>query len=115
MIPPKVNLVEESSRLAELFVYKRIGTVGNQMLNILHAEDRALDFHIHEDADELFYIIEGEMDMEFAEGLQHLQTGELIIVPAGVLHRPVVKEWVTCLLIETEGTLDESNTGGSYK
>lgn len=111
----KINLQEEADHLKELFVYKQIGVVNNQMLTILHAEDRTLDFHTHEDADELFYIIEGEMQMEFADGLQHLRQGELIIVPAGILHRPVVKKRVTCLLIETKGTLTASNTGGSYK
>lgn len=85
------------------------------MLNVLQAKNRILEFHIHEKADELFYIIDGEMDIEFEDGFQHLLKGELIIIPAGTVHRPVVTSLVKCLLIETEGTLDATNTGGSFE
>ena len=70
---------------------------------------------MHEHSDELFYCIEGEFDIEFEDGLTHLREGELIIVPRGAVRRPVCKSLVKCLLIETEGTLDKSNTGGTYE
>ncbi|MCC8122220.1 MAG: cupin domain-containing protein, partial [Oscillospiraceae bacterium] len=68
----------------------------------------------HDTSDEMFYVIDGEMDIEFEDGSQHLTKGELIVVPAGTRHRPVVGPLVKCLLIETDGTLNASNTGGSY-
>ena len=32
-----------------------VGTLNNHMLNVLQAENRVLDFHIHERSDEMFY------------------------------------------------------------
>lgn len=110
----KINLLEEANRAGALFEYRRIGALNGQMLNVLQAEGRTLDFHLHETSDELFYVIEGEMDIEFEDGMQHLCAGELIVVPAGVRHRPVVTSLVKCLLVEVEGTLNSGNTGGSY-
>ncbi|MDO4468024.1 MAG: cupin domain-containing protein [Bacillota bacterium] len=109
-----VNLKESVDSVKELFEYLRVGTLNNHMLNVLQAENRTLDFHIHEDSDEMFYCIEGEFDLETEDGLTHLKEGDFAIIPKGTLHRPVVKSRVKCLLIEMEGTLNKENTGGTY-
>ena len=57
--------------------------------------------------DYLTYVIEGSL---------HLETdGELIIVPKGIRHRPVVKELAKFLMIELEGTLNKENSGNLYE
>ena len=110
----KANLKEIVNSVPELFSYLRVGQLNDHMLNVLQAEDRTLDFHIHERSDEMFYCIEGEFDIEFGDGITHLSEGDLIIIPKGTLHRPVCKGRVKCLLIELEGTLKKENTGGTY-
>lgn len=110
----KVNLIEQANAVDGLFIYKRVGTFNDHMLNVLQAENRVLDFHIHENSDEMFYCIEGEFDIEFEDGLTHLCEGDFIIIPKGTKHRPVCKGLVKCLLIEMEGTLNKGNTGGAY-
>lgn len=111
----KVNLKESVNLVAELFEYKKVGTLNDLMLNVLQAENRILDFHVHENSDEMFYCIEGEFYIEFEDGLTHLSEGDFIIIPKGTKHRPVCKQLVKCLLIETAGTLNAENTGGTYK
>ena len=110
----KINLKEQVISINNLFEYKRIGTLNNHMLNVLQAENRTLDFHIHENSDEMFYCIEGEFDIEFEDGMTHLCEGDFIIIPKGTKHRPVCKSLVKCLLVEVEGTLNKENTGGTY-
>ena len=110
----KVNLKEKVNSVRELFSYLKIGQLNNHMLNVLQAENRTLDFHIHEESDEMFYCIEGEFDIEFHNGTVHLCEGDFVIVPKGVSHRPICKDLVKCLLIEIDGTLDKENTGGRY-
>lgn len=110
----KVNLKEQVNALDRLFEYKRIGTLNDHMLNVLQAENRTLEFHVHENSDEMFYCIEGEFDIEFEDGMTHLSDGDFIIIPKGTKHRPVCKPLVKCLLVEVEGTLNKENTGGTY-
>lgn len=110
----KVNLKEKVNAVAELFSYLKIGQLNNHMLNVLQAENRTLDFHVHNQSDEMFYCIEGEFDIEFNDGIMHLSEGDFIIIPKGTLHRPVCKGLVKCLLIEMDGTLTKENTGGTY-
>ncbi|MCI5829179.1 MAG: cupin domain-containing protein [Spirochaetales bacterium] len=110
----KVNLKESVNSVGKLFQYLRVGKLNNHMLNVLQAENRTLDFHIHENSDELFYCIEGEFDIETEDGLTHLSENDFIIIPKGTKHRPICKSLVKCLLIEVEGTLNSENTGGTY-
>lgn len=106
---------EQVNVLNKLFEYKRVGTLNNHVLNVLQAEDRILEFHVHENSDEMFYCIEGEFDIEFEDGMTHMCEGDFIVIPKGIRHRPVCRSLVKCLLIEEEGTLNKENTGGTYK
>ena len=110
----KINLLEKANSVGTLFQYLEVGRLNNHVLSVLQAENRALDFHIHEDSDELFYVIEGSFALEFKDGLVTLNQGDMIIVPKGTYHRPVCEKLVKCLLIELDGTLNEGNTGGTY-
>ena len=110
----KINLQEKANSSNKLFEYLEVGRMNGHTLNVLHAENRTLDFHCHEHSDELFYVIEGAFEIEFDGGLIALEQGDLIIVPKGVRHRPVCKSLVKCLLIELDGTLNNENTGGRY-
>lgn len=111
----KINLREEVNSINKLFEYKEICKLNNHMFNVLQAENRTLEFHTHDSSDELFYCIEGQFDIEFEDRKIHLCEGDLIVIPKGVLHRPICTSLVKCLLIELDGTLNKDNTGGTYK
>jgi mannose-6-phosphate isomerase-like protein (cupin superfamily) len=111
----KVNLSASANSIPELFKYVKVGQLNDHMLNLVIVENRILDFHIHEDSDEMFYVVEGQMKLEFDEGLVELNRGDFIIVPKGKRHRPVCDTLVKCLLIEKAGTLTKENTGGTYQ
>ena len=48
----KISLKDEVNSVGELFRYKRVGTLNSHMLNVLQAQNRVLDFHVHENSDE---------------------------------------------------------------
>ena len=108
----KTNLLQTANN-AKLFEYINIGQLNGNTLTVLQAENRTLDFHVHKVSDELFYVLEGQFTLEFDESAVTLAAGDLIIVPKGIRHRPVVTTRVTCLLMELDGTLNAKNTGGA--
>jgi len=87
-------------------------------LNDQHVKVARLDgefvWHAHEDADELFYVVDGDLTIEYRDeddGGEHsvrLGPGDLTVAPAGVEHRPVAHEETEVLLFEPAGT---TNTG----
>jgi mannose-6-phosphate isomerase-like protein (cupin superfamily) len=111
----KINLQKTVDNALELFQYIGIGKLNDHVLNVLQAENRTLDFHVHEKSDELFYVIEGTFEIELNDGIITMEQGDIIIIPKGVRHRPICKSLVKCLLIELDGTLNNENTGGTYK
>jgi len=66
-------------------------------------------FHKHDDTDDFFLVLEGEMFMDL-EGQDSVKVsaGEVFIVPQGVIHRPRADKEVKVLLIEPKG---EPNSG----
>ena len=111
----KVNLKKAVNNTSGLFQYLCIGNLNDHILNVLQAENRTLDFHIHEKSDELFYVIEGTFEIELDNDIIKMEKGDLIIIPKGIRHRPICKSLVKCLLIELNGTLNKENTGGMYQ
>jgi len=109
----KTNLFVAANN-AKLFEYINIGQLNGNTLSVLQAENRTLDFHVHEKSDELFYVLEGQFVLEFNKSAVTLAAGDLIIVPKGTRHRPVVTTRVKCLLMDMNGTLNAENTGGTY-
>ncbi|MEX0367677.1 MAG: cupin domain-containing protein [Ruegeria sp.] len=65
-------------------------------------------FHLHEDTDDFFLVLEGEMTMDIEDQSHAVSAGELFIVPKGVTHRPRATTECKVLLIEPAG---EPNTG----
>lgn len=65
-------------------------------------------WHSHADTDDFFLVLKGEIRVDFRDGPVTLREGELLVIPAGVEHRPVAEEEAHLLLIEPKGT---PNTG----
>lgn len=65
-------------------------------------------FHLHEETDDFFLVLEGDMIMDIEDRSHPVTAGELFIVPKGVTHRPRAVTECKVLLIEPKG---EPNTG----
>jgi len=111
----KVNLKNEVEAMKELYVYKKVGILNEHILSVVRVENRTLDFHVHENSDELFYVVEGSFQLESEEGLLPVSEGEFVIVPKGTKHRPVVGALSKFLMIELAGTLNKENSGDAYE
>ncbi|MCL2696387.1 MAG: cupin domain-containing protein [Clostridiales bacterium] len=101
----KINLKQAVAGVANLYKYHEIGRLNGNVLTVAKVENRTLDFHVHKDSDELFYVIEGRFVLETEDGAIEMCEGDCVIVPKGISHRPVVTELVKVMLMELEGTL----------
>lgn len=99
----KVSLKGGAFDAERYFQYSPIGTLNGHMLSAYQAENRKTGFHVHDNADEMFLCVEGELDLESSDGITHLNEGDFAIVERGTPHRPIVKSHMKCLLIELEG------------
>lgn len=68
----------------------------------------AFPYHLHENTDDFFLVLKGEMIMDLEDSAHVVKEGELFVVPMGVTHRPRAETECHVLLIEPRG---EPNTG----
>lgn len=64
-------------------------------------------WHAH-DVDEMFWVVRGHLRIELRDGVVEMGPGEILVVPAGVEHRPVAEREVEIVLFEPTGVI---NTG----
>ena len=104
----KVNLAGKLAGFSDLWAPRIVARYNDHEVRLVKVEGEFI-WHSHEDTDELFLIIEGELEMEFRDRTVTLQPGELIVVPRGTEHRPCARKGeVKLLLIDPN---DTPNTG----
>ena len=69
-------------------------------------------WHDHKDTDETFMVIEGELRIDFRDGMVRVAAGEMFVVPKCVEHKPYAEQEVKLLLIEPRGVLNTGHEGG---
>jgi mannose-6-phosphate isomerase-like protein (cupin superfamily) len=103
----KINVAEKLNSFSEHFTPKVIAEVNGQSLKVVKALGEFV-WHTHDDDDELFWVISGNLKMCFRDRDVMVGPGEMIVVPKGVEHKPVAEEEVEVVLIEPADLL---NTG----
>lgn len=65
----------------------------------------SLSWHSHELEDELFYVLDGTLEIEMLDQTVVLNAGDTFVVPKGVRHNPIAKQECLIMLIERKSTL----------
>ncbi|MCB0586309.1 MAG: cupin domain-containing protein [Phaeodactylibacter sp.] len=107
----KVNIQEKLALFSDHWNPRIAGELNGQHVKLVKFQGEFV-WHKHEQEDELFYVIEGEFDLQFRDKTVRLKEGEFIIVPRGVEHRPVAEKEVAVMLFEPASTLNTGDAGG---
>jgi len=100
-----MNLKDQLKDVKDYFTPKIITEVNDQYVKIAKIKGQEVPWHNHENEDELFYIIEGELLMEIEnETSKVMKTGDMFVVPKGVNHRVSSTKECSIMLIETKST-----------
>jgi mannose-6-phosphate isomerase-like protein (cupin superfamily) len=109
----KINVAEKFSKISEYYKPHIAGELNGQMIKLVKANTEFV-WHHHDHEDEMFLVVKGRFRMEFKEAdarerQEWIETGEFIIVPRGVEHRPVAEEECWIMLFEPASTLNTGN------
>ncbi|MEQ8964478.1 MAG: cupin domain-containing protein [Azospirillaceae bacterium] len=105
--PDPVRLADKFALITEQWSPKIVARVDDHDVRLAKIEG-AFSWHKHDDADELFMIVDGAMRMELRDRTVALAAGDVFVVPRGVEHRPVADAECRIIMIERAGTM---NTG----
>lgn len=104
-----INLEDKFSLFDEYWQPKIIGELNGQFIKIAKFKGE-FDWHCHDNEDEYFHIIKGQIIIHLRDKSVHLSTGQCFIVPKGVEHKPEAKEEAHVLMFEPMTT---AHTGSS--
>src|SRR3954469_20022982 len=100
----KVNLAEKLSLIRDHWNPRIAGELNGQHVKLVKFQG-PFTWHHHEEEDELFYVVKGSFVMELRDKNIELHTGDFLIVPKGVEHRPNAAGEVWVMLFEPVTTL----------
>jgi mannose-6-phosphate isomerase-like protein (cupin superfamily) len=103
----KVNLSEKFGLFGEHWSPKIAGEVNDSYVKLVKFSGDFV-WHKHEDEDEMFLVVKGEIVIKLRDGDVRLAEGEFVIIPRGVEHKPVAEGEAHVLLFEPKTVL---NTG----
>lgn len=105
--PRKVDVADVLRGIEAPWTPKVAAELNGQQVRVAKLEGPFV-WHAHEHEDELFYVVDGALELQFRDGAVQLAAGELCVVPRGVEHRPVARPTASVLLFEPATTI---NTG----
>ena len=98
-----VNITEGFARFDDLFSPKIVGELNGQHVKLVRVEGDKVPWHTHDAEDELFWVLEGELEVLTHDSSVTLRPGEFTIVPRRVEHRVVPRGHVKLVLFEPDG------------
>lgn len=102
-----INLAQKLSLFVAHYQPHTVGQFNGHDLMVAKIRG-SFSWHKHDDTDDFFLVLSGELTIQMRSGDVALGPGELFVVPKGVEHCPTADEEVHVLLIERAGT---PNTG----
>ncbi len=107
MASEKINLKEKLAKFSDYWSPRVIAEMNDYQFKLVKIKGDFV-WHNHEDTDEFFLVIEGEMKIEFEDETVVLKEGEMFVVPKGVQHKPYAEEECKIMIVEPRGV---TNTG----
>jgi len=107
----RVNLAEKFALLDEPFHPATVGYFNDAKLAVALVRGEFV-WHSHDDTDDFFLVIDGELRIQLRDRDVVLGPGEFYVVPRGVEHCPKADVPTHVLLIEKAGTPNTGDAGG---
>jgi mannose-6-phosphate isomerase-like protein (cupin superfamily) len=104
---PCVSLAAKLALFDDYWNPRIVGELNGQYVKVAKVKGE-FDWHAHENEDELFLVIKGELRIETPDDDLRIGPGELAIIPRGQSHRPSSVGETHILLFEPKTTV---NTG----
>jgi mannose-6-phosphate isomerase-like protein (cupin superfamily) len=105
-----INLLQKLSLVTEMWSPKVVAEMNDYQFKVVRIQGDFV-WHTHSETDEAFFVLEGELRIDFRDRQVTLNGGELFVVPKGVEHKPYAEKEVLLMLIEPRGVVNTGEVG----
>jgi mannose-6-phosphate isomerase-like protein (cupin superfamily) len=110
----RINLKEKLAAVREHWNPALVDTIDDYDIKIVKLLGDFV-WHKHDKEDELFVVLSGSFRMDFRDRQVTLRTGEMIVVPRGIEHKPCAEAECEVLLLERRGMVNTGDAApGAY-
>lgn len=107
-----INLAQKLAKFSEQWSPRVVAEMNDTQFKVVKLQGDFV-WHSHEDTDEVFLVLSGEMEIGFRDRTVMLKAGELFVVPRGVEHITRAKSECHALLVEPRGVVNTGDAGGT--
>lgn len=98
-----INIAEKFNLFNDHWSPKIVAELNGQQIKLAKVKGEFV-WHNHQDEDELFFVVKGQLKIMFEDKTATINEGEMLVVPKGVEHKPVAEEEVLLMLFEPKAT-----------
>ena len=107
-----INLAEKLAQVSEHWSPRVVAELNDYQFKVVKLQGEFV-WHTHQNTDEAFLVIDGEMEIVFRGGGVTLRAGEMFVVPKGVEHITRASDECHALIVEPRGVVNTGDAGGS--
>ena len=108
MIYNPINLEKKFKKFSDFWSPKVIGEMNDYQFKVAKVQGEFI-WHQHLDTDETFFVVQGQLTIEFKDGSVDIEQGEMYVVPKGVEHKPTATKECHIMIIEPKGVTNTGN------
>jgi mannose-6-phosphate isomerase-like protein (cupin superfamily) len=112
MRPQAINFAEKLGKFTEHWSPRVVAEMNDYQFKLVKLQGEFV-WHSHEDTDEVFLVIDGEMQIGFRDRDVTVRAGEMFVVPKGVEHVTRAADECHALIIEPRGVVNTGEAGGA--
>ena len=109
--PNAINLAEKLAKFSEHWSPRVVAEMNDYQFKLVKLQGEFV-WHDHKDTDEVFLVIQGEMQVGFRDRDVTIGAGEMFVVPRGVEHITRATRECHALIIEPRGGVNTGEAGG---
>ncbi len=105
------NLREKLAHIVEHWSPQTVATVNDYDVRLAKVHGEFVR-HTHQDSDEFFLVLDGELTIRMDAGDVVLGPGEIYVVPRGTPHQPSAATETSIMLVEPREVVNTGDAGG---
>ena len=109
-----INLADKLARFGEHWSPRVVAEMNDYQFKLVKLQGEFV-WHEHRDTDEVFLVIQGEMQIGFRDRDVTVRAGEMFVVPKGVEHITRSASECHALIVEPRGVVNTGDAGGSLQ
>ena len=110
----KITLKDKFSKFSEFWSPKVLAELNDYQIKIAKVKGEFV-WHKHDETDEMFLVIKGQLNIHFRDKTVILEEGDLLVVPKSVEHKPEAIEECQIMLIEPKGVVNTGDEASELK